>query len=395
MQWICCQLGAREHYAVPRALLSKGSLGQFITDLWIRPGTLLHSWPKQLNGRFHAGLAEAAVSAANIASLTFELQAQVSGRNGWHLIRRRNEWFQRQAVAQLAQVAPRDTDTVFAYSYAAAEIFEFARKRGWRTVLGQIDPGPTEERIVAGLNNKSASRNPRWEPAPKEYWDSWRRECELADRIVVNSQWSQQALLQEGIPAEKIRLVPLAYEANANSGSIQREYPRAFSASRPLQVLFLGQINLRKGVAELFDAINFLEGEPLEFWFVGPVQIDVPANLRDAANVKWVGVVPRSEAAKYYREADVFLLPTLSDGFGLTQLEAQSWRLPVVSSRNCGEVVRDGSNGVLLEEVSGKAIADVMRGFLRAPELLRAMSQNSGVGSRFSLETFGASLINL
>ena len=39
--WICCQLGAREHYAVPRALLITGMLGEFITDLWIRPGTLL------------------------------------------------------------------------------------------------------------------------------------------------------------------------------------------------------------------------------------------------------------------------------------------------------------------------------------------------------------------
>ena len=56
--------------------------------------------------------------------------------------------------------------------------------------------------------------------------------------------------------------------------------------------------------------------------------------------------------SKFYKEADVFILPTLSDGFGLTQLEAQSWKLPVIASRHCGEVVRDGENGVVLEEVS-------------------------------------------
>jgi glycosyltransferase involved in cell wall biosynthesis len=79
----------------------------------------------------------------------------------------------------------------------------------------------------------------------------------------------------------------------------------------------------------------------------------------------------------------------------LTQLEAQAWQLPVVSSRYCGEVVRDHGNGVLLQEVSGKAIAEVMRRFLHAPEILRAMSQNSGVGSQFSLEALGASLVSL
>ena len=63
--WICCQLGAREHYAVPRALLLSGLLGEFITDLWIRPGTLLHSW-KGLTGRFHPGLAGARVKAPNV-----------------------------------------------------------------------------------------------------------------------------------------------------------------------------------------------------------------------------------------------------------------------------------------------------------------------------------------
>jgi glycosyltransferase involved in cell wall biosynthesis len=46
----------------------------------------------------------------------------------------------------------------------------------------------------------------------------------------------------------------------------------------------------------------------------------------------------------FYERADLFLFPTLSDGFGLTNLEAQAWSLPIVASRFCGEVVRDGVN---------------------------------------------------
>jgi glycosyltransferase involved in cell wall biosynthesis len=393
--WICCQLGAREHYAVPRALQLSGLLGQFITDLWIRPGTLMHSWRRRLTGRFHPGLASAQVKAPNVAALTFELKAYATGVNGWKLINQRNEWFQQRAVHQLQKQATNEAGTVFAYSYAAERIFKCARERGWRTVLGQIDPGPVEERIVAQLHEQSLAEQNNWEPAPREYWDRWRSECTLADQILVNSAWSRDSLINEGLPAEKIRVMPVAYEAVPESTSFRRRYPAAFSSDCPLRVLFLGQINLRKGVGPLLEAVKLLADENVEFWLVGPTQVSTSSELREHRRVKWFGVVPRIDVDKYYKEADVFILPTLSDGFGLTQLEAQSWKLPVVASRHCGEVVCDGVNGVILEEVSGQAIADVLLKFLRSPDILSAMSARSGVSERFSLRTLASSLTNL
>ena len=395
--WVCCQLGAREHYAVPRALQLKGVLGEFITDLWMPPGRLTHPLLNRLNGRFHPALADAQVKAPNVAALTFELKASATGANGWNLITQRNDWFQRQAVAQLAQRhkgSANGNHTVFAYSYAAEQILKFARERGWRTVLGQIDPGPAEERIVARLHEIGPAQSD-WLPAPQKYWERWRAECSLADQILVNSSWSRDALLGEGIPEEKIRLVPVAYETVSESQTFQREYPKAFTSKRPLRVLFLGQINLRKGMSQLLEAITLLSGENIEFRFVGPAQILVPAELKQNSRVKWFGIVPRSDVPKHYKEADVFILPTLSDGFGLTQLEAQSWKLPVIASRRCGEVVSHGDNGIVLEEVSGRSIAKAMLELLRSPEVLSDMSKRSGVSDRFSLRTLASSLTSL
>ena len=378
--WICCQLGAREHYAVPRALKLSGLLDEFITDIWIR-----------FMNRFHPDLAGARIIAPNLPALTFELKASFARENGWSLISRRNQWFQKQAVDQLAR-NHNGNHTVFAYSYAAKQIFELARARGWRTVLGQIDPGPAEERIVSDLQRTSPIKHTHWEPAPRAYWANWRDECSLADQIVVNSEWSKDALIAEGVGAEKIRVIPVAYEAANDTRSSQRHYPRAFSSARPLRVLFLGQINLRKGVAQLLEAVKRLSGEHVEFWFVGPIQIRVPQEMKLHPHVRWFGVAPRARVKSYYRDADVFILPTLSDGFGLTQLEAQAWKLPVIASRYCGEVVRDGINGMVLEEVSGAAIAEVISGLLREPEKLPAMSIKSGIEERFSLVTLANSL---
>jgi glycosyltransferase involved in cell wall biosynthesis len=160
-------------------------------------------------------------------------------------------------------------------------------------------------------------------------------------------------------------------------------------------VLFLGQICLRKGVDALLQAIQLLHDEPIEFWFVGPIQVEIPHALRSESRVQWVGAVPRSQTSDYYRKADVFILPTLSDGFGLTQLEAQAWKLPVIASRFCGSVVEDGINGLLLPEVSSSAIVNALTTILRSPQKLQAMSDASHVSERFSLDSIGASLVNL
>jgi len=394
--WLSCQLGAREHYAVPRALQLDGLLREFHTDLWIRPDSLAQRWVNKRGQRFHPALAQARVSAANAAAFAFEMKSQAGGLSGWDLTMRRNDWFQQNVVARLkrnAGIYDRQPTTVFAYSYAAEHIFEHARERGWRTVLGQIDPGPADDRIVARLHESGNGNG--WQPAPSDYWRKWRRECELADEIVVNSNWSREALLREDIPETKIRVLPLAFEAAEAAEAFQRHYPSAFTPARPLRVLFLAQINLRKGARELLDAARLLADEPVEFWFVGPPQIHIPPDLRDVPYIKWFGAVPRTKVDRFYRAADVFILPTFSDGFGLTQLEAQSWKLPVIASRFCGEVVQHDHNGVILDEVSAEAIAKILIELLRSPQRLAALARQSYVREEFSLQALASSLSQL
>jgi glycosyltransferase involved in cell wall biosynthesis len=187
---------------------------------------------------------------------------------------------------------------------------------------------------------------------------------------VVNSGWSRQALEQAGIAPEKISVVPLAYDPPSEAGHFRRTYPQAFSKERPLRVLFLGQINLRKGLAPLLEAAQILRELPVEFWFVGPRQIAIPRDVAQAPNLRWFGQVPRSHVTRYYRNADLFVFPTFSDGFGLTQLEAQAWQLPIIASRFCGEVVREEENGILLSELTREAIAQALRRCVEAPQLL-------------------------
>lgn len=398
--WICCQIGAREHYAIPRALQSAAQLMYLFTDAWAPPQSLFQKLPgvsfKALQERYHADLSQSHIQSFTLELLWFELNQRLRKKGTWSLIMARNHWFQQRVIRQLNAVSPQFSDIhepiLFAYSYAALDIFHYAKQRGWRTVLGQIDPGWVEEQIVQGEHQAHPNLAPDWITAPRTYWQNWQQECILADHIVVNSPWSQQALLQAGVPKAKISIIPLAYSTPANAQSFVRHYPSSFSPERPLRVLFLGQIILRKGVAALLEAIQKLEHAPIEFWFVGASGIHPPPHLAQHPNIRWVGSVSRSVVAQYYQEADLFIFPTLSDGFGLTQLEAQAWKLPLIVSPFCGTVVTDQHNGLRLTQVTGDAIANALQYCLKHPQRLAEFSRNAVNPDTFGLESLRQSL---
>jgi glycosyltransferase involved in cell wall biosynthesis len=399
--WICCQLGAREHYAIPRALHSRGALAKLVTDFWSSPGSVFLrvlplSLKQDLQGRYHPGLADADVEGLNFSALKFEIISRMRRQSGWTQTIARNRWFQRKTVSALSafKLPPSNSQPVlFAYSYAALELLKHAKERGWRAVLGQMDPGPLEEEIVAGEVARECDLGAPWEPAPPSYWDRWHEECDLADRIVVNSEWSRNALEKAGVSPVKICVVPLAYEPPAETKTFARKYPDQFDETRPMRVLFLGQINLRKGVARLLKAIRLLENEPIEFQFVGPVQLSIPHDIQNNPRLRWFGAVSRSDVDTFYRSADVLIFPTLSDGFGLTQLEAQAWSLPIIASHSCGEVVEHGRNGLLLEELTAEAITGAVCQCLANPELLVHFARNSVEPRAFLLTKLGEALL--
>ena len=402
MKWLCCQLGAREHYAIPRALLRVDMLAYLLTDAWVLPSSLLAKIcgrGSSLAERFHDTLPDARVKAFNSSLVAFEVLARARRLRGWTRIIARNRWFQRKVVSFLrSQLSTINYQPILlSYSYTALEPFRYAKAHGWKTLLVQIDPGPEEEAIVAQEAARVRELAADWQPAPSEYWALWREECKLADRIVVNSEWSREALVRRRVPHEKTSVIPLAYEVirlpdHETMRPQKREYPDRFTFERPMRVLFLGLINLRKGVARLLEAARILRDEPVEFWMVGPVEIAHASAIGNAGHVKWFGPVTRKQATEFYRDADVFILPTLSDGFAITQLEAQAHGLPVIASEFCGKVVDNGRNGIVLEEPTAACIAAAVRDCLADADRLRKLAAASRLRAEFTIEALAEQL---
>jgi glycosyltransferase involved in cell wall biosynthesis len=352
--WIVSQIGAREHYSIARGLSRRQELELLVTDSW-RPSWLgpravkwvgwkpLQRWA----GRFADGLDGKVVS--------FNLQSSLA--RTWHYGRRHADrayfahldhgrWFARKT----ARVVKHSRAKVFfGYCTGSLEALAAAKKMGAFTIVDQIDPALEEWKLVEA----ERERFPNWEERPPEapaaYWNRLRAEWDAADLVVVNSEWSRKSLAKQGVPLEKMAVVPLAYEPTF------RAQPKTSTSRRPLQVLWLGTVNLRKGIPYLLEAARKLP--EVDFQVAGPLKISQPIVANAPANVKFHGQVPRLFSADYFRAADVFLLPTVSDGFAITQLEAMAWGLPVITTSHCGEVVIDDHNGYIVPARDSDAIA--------------------------------------
>jgi glycosyltransferase involved in cell wall biosynthesis len=396
--WICCQLGAREHYVVPRALHQAGRLAQLITDAWSEPRTIDASIAAAVSTRFaqrfHPDLAGATVRAPSRSLIAHEIQWRLQRRQGWDLFMARNQWFQSEVSAMLPAMPAGRKTMLFAHSYSAEAIFVEAKRRGWTTILGQIDPGP--EHVLT--QQRLAANRPEFGPAPEappvDYFDTWRHECELADWIVVNSDWSRESLVRAGVDEGKLTTFALPYEPE-QADAVTREYPPVFSEQRPLRVLFVGTASVAKGVADLLLAFDRLEDAPIELSIVGDRAMEVPDRFLHHPRVHWLGRVDRMTVMQHYRTSDVLMFPSHSDGFGMAQVEAQSWCLPVVASRHCGRVVRDGETGLLLDEVSPLAISAALRRLMSEPQTLARFAHAARSAAVPGIDSLAAGLCAL
>ncbi len=142
VNWICCQRGAREHYSIPRALDRYGRLRSLITDYWTTP--TLSRLIKSGKSRCHPDLSENLVVSFNGRFIADRVLNRVCPSDWYKAEYQQNKLFQQRCVERLKDLAKGTVrrPTVFAFSYAAKEIFQFAKRNGWQTILGQIDPGP-------------------------------------------------------------------------------------------------------------------------------------------------------------------------------------------------------------------------------------------------------------
>ena len=166
--------------------------------------------------------------------------------------------------------------------------------------------------------------------------------------------------------------------------------PRSAAGSEEIRVLFVGRMDRQKGIDFLFDAIS-LVGESsrrdIKFDVVGDSVVDDAYHVRpDSRNVKYHGWLGRDEITKLYQSADVLVMPSRWEGFGLCAIEAFRVGTPVLA-RRCGalpDIVSDGFNGYLFDGDGQDLAAAILRLQWQELQKMRANARSTFV-SRFQL----------
>lgn len=380
---LLAMLGARGHYIVPEIMEELGVLTCFVTDVfigrhrWLRAtiaaaGHILRIGSlRSLAGRSSVRIPIRRVVAFRWLGVRYAIGARFGRAAEAQLFASVNRQFCVKAVPYL-----HDVDICWAYNGAALELFEAARADRIRCVLEQVSaPRGDERRELV----RAAQDYPEWSSAEdlSHYGSSdplsqrERAEWPLADMIVAGSRFVQGCLERSGIPMRRCTIVP--YGIDLGRFTVGKEVRRG----GPLRVLFVGRINLSKGVPYILEAVRRLNSSQIELKLIGAVQSGRECANAIAQWASFTGPIPRSEIASYYHWADILVVPSLFEGSATVTYEAKGCGVPIVATPNAGAYFSPGIDGLEIPVRDAAAIASILDRLARDRDEVRSLREGA------------------
>lgn len=375
--------GARDAYQVARALAEADLLETLVTDLYW-PGD--RAWSKSLTtvlpssvrralaARYAEGLPSSNV---RLCVPSGPLSFLMDKLPGFSFDRRRRA--QRSTDAALGRLAGRIAEQrnskLFSYSYYGYHSFSSYCRPG---ILFQVHPHPVSVRRILTEELEAhpecrVSLEKEWELAlPPEDFQRLTAETEMAARFVCASSFTRQTLIENGAAADLIDVVPYGVDSKIFSPAQEAEERKL---NQPFRILFVGTINQRKGIKYLLEALRLLKSRNIELTVCGRVVDDLKIFTPFGSQVQVRPSVSLPDLIRAYRESDLFVFPSVVEGFAQVLLESLSCGLPVLSTTHTAapDLIDEGIHGFIVEPRRPDLIADRIEWAVQHPSQLREM----------------------
>lgn len=260
---------------------------------------------------------------------------------------------------------------VYAYEDGALDSFRAAQAIGARTVY-ELPIG--HWKAHRDLCEREQQLHPEWAQTwtlasePEEKIARKDAELAAAELVVVPSGFVESTLLQAGIPASKIAVVPYGCPP-------PRSPPHEGAGSgSPLRIIFVGGLSQRKGLSDLVEATA---------GFGGHVRVTVigrgPCKAMLPTTWTLIDTLPHAQVLDAMCRHDVFVFPTRFEGRSLAVAEAVACGLVVITTANSGaaDLVEEGVNGWITEVGDPAAITAKLDLLLSRPNLVPLMKTES------------------
>jgi glycosyltransferase involved in cell wall biosynthesis len=387
MKIVTVHRGARDGYQVARALQEGGLLEALVTDLywsgdrgWAK--ALERIMPHRLSRMLHSRCAEnvpsGSVKQCAVSGL-ISMVASKTRRLSFRLERAAVRWCDRTLGKRAGQLATQKNAALMSYSYYAHSAFSHYRGDQPR-ILFQLHPHPASVRAILHRERElhpecASSLDREWELAlPEEDFRKLVDEVAMAEYWLVASQFTKQTLIEAGISAARIGVVPYGIDSTRYSAR-----KPARQKGSPLHLLFVGTLCQRKGIKYLIEALELLPAGSVRLTMCGRPVDDlsllrnsrVPIDLRPSVSAEGL--------LEAYKAADIFVSPSLAEGFAHVLLEAMASGLPVISTTSTAapDLIRHGEEGYIIEPGNAADLAAHIEKFLRNPEKVETMSAAS------------------
>lgn len=213
------------------------------------------------------------------------------------------------------------------------------------------------------------SHNPHWAPflqghdLTREERANLDEEIHRADLVLLPCSFARDTFVDSGVDPGKLRILSLGVDFDEVAAT-----PHTTSPSGPLELLFAGQINQRKGIGYLLEALATTTTSDWHLTLIGGASAAIRERLEsDYPSVAIKGTMPRWELKRHMAQADVFVLPSLAEGFGLVALEAMSMGTPaIVTPRTFGaDIVTSGEDGWIVPAGDAVRLSETLESIAR------------------------------
>lgn len=335
-----------------------------------------------LSSRIVEGVPRGTIHTAQLVELRALLRLRRGG-DSLAVLHERNATFQ-EAIPDAALA---HCDAIIGFDTSSWQLAHRSSRQGKTFYLDRTIAHPAVlDRLMLDLSRKYPDWVGALAPRPAAIIAAENTEHAQARRIVVGGSFARGTLIDEGIAPERIVVNPYGVDWNRFSMAISA------STRRPFRFLYVGSVIARKGVPVLLEAWRRLAPRDAELLIVGNIGAYERKLIPDLPGLRLIGQVARSDIAQVYASCDVFVLPSLFEGFGLVILEALASGLPVISTPHTGaiEAVTEATLGRLVPILSVDALVEAMRHYLNTPpQRSRVAAAAEVLRSRFNWEAYG------
>lgn len=217
-------------------------------------------------------------------------------------------------------------------------------------------------------------------------------EYSLGERITVPSGYAKRTFLDRGVKDSKLRVIPYGVD-------LSRFRPAA-KCDDVFRILFVGALNLRKGLPYLLEAMSRLRLPGSELVLIGPKERATHAILSGTgAQFRYLGCIPQGQLYGHYSQASVLVLPSVADGFGLVLAQAMACGVPVIATDSTGaeDLFTDGVEGFIVKARDTDALCQKMLLLYEDCELREAVGRAAlkRVRRLGGWDTYGQSAIEM